>query len=89
MNALRNFKYHQSKRAFPDELPPTIHSVRAHIMRAFYITSRMNSLLLPNRTLLVNVKARLKQAIAARTAIILRSLFFKIYKPHDDRSSKL
>ena len=52
MKALRNFKYHQSNRAFPDELPPTSHSLRAHIMRAFYITNRMNSLLLTNWTLL-------------------------------------
>ena len=51
MNALRNFKYHQSKRAFFDKLPPASHSFRAHIMWAFYITNRMISLLLPNRTL--------------------------------------
>lgn len=47
MDKLRNFHYHQSKRGRLDELPPTSHALREHIMRSFYTTYQMTSLMAP------------------------------------------
>ena len=45
MNQLRSHRYHHAKRSCLDDLPPTSHAIRLHILRAYFATKEMVSLL--------------------------------------------
>ncbi|KAK7085414.1 hypothetical protein SK128_014520, partial [Halocaridina rubra] len=49
MDDLKDHNYHHSK-AYPEKLPLTIHAIKVHILRAYYATYVMTSVLSENNT---------------------------------------
>ena len=52
MNELRDHLYHHSKCASIEQLPPTSHALKAHILRAYYGTYVLTTIQSDNRTML-------------------------------------